>query len=266
MDIEIYQVDSFTQEPFKGNPAGVCITKSGLDEKLMLSIAAEMAVPETAFLSLDDMNLRWFSPKIEVQLCGHGTLAVAHIMKEMGLIDLGEEIEFHTLSGSLHVKAEKEHIEMDFPAPHIDYTVNPSFEMLQCLGINQDKILSCGSFETKILIEIDNESDLLSLEPNFESLKRLPGRSVVVTVKSSSSEVDFISRNFAPWVGVDEDPVTGSAHCALAVHWAKILEKSHLKGYQASQRGGFVTVALLPNKRVKLIGNAFTTIKGVMHI
>ena len=266
MDIDIYQVDSFTLEPFKGNPAGVCIMERSLDETMMFAIAAEMAVSETAFLSLEDMRLRWFTPKVEVELCGHGTLAVAHILKENGLVAVGEELSFNTLSDVLLVKVEDQYIELDFPAPIIDVEIGPSIEMLNSLGIRSDQVVSSGIFDSKILIEIDSEADLLSLNPNFDSLKALPGRGVLVTVKSILNSIDFKSRYFAPWVGVNEDPVTGSAHCALAVHWGRTFNKSRLKGYQASDRGGFVEVELLPNQRVKLIGNAVTVIKGTMSV
>lgn len=266
MDIDIYQVDSFTLEPFKGNPAGVCIMERSLDEDLMFAIAAEMAVSETAFLSLDDMRLRWFTPTVEVDLCGHGTLAVAQVLKDNGLVVVGEELKLNTLSGVLLVKVEDQYIEMNFPASVIDFGRDPSIEMLDSLGIHSDQVVSSGIFDSKVLIEIDSEADLLTLEPNFDRLKTLPGRGVVVTVKSMSNSIDFKSRYFAPWVGVNEDPVTGSAHCALAVHWGRTLNKSRLKGYQASDRGGFVEVELLPNQRVKLIGNAVTVIKGTMSV
>jgi len=240
-----------------------------------LQIADEMAVSETAFLTLDDMRLRWFSPKVEVKLCGHGTLAAAHIMKTLGLLQNDETLTFNTLSGPLVVKALKDQIEMDFPAAEIDFTTEPSDEMLDCLGLSAEQVVASGSFEgNKLLIEIESETELRALSPNFDSLKKLPGRSVVVTAKPSVSEVnmsesqqqDFISRNFAPWVGVNEDPVTGSAHCALAVYWGNILNKSRLTGYQASARGGFVGVELLAQQRVKLIGHAVTTIKGTLSL
>jgi PhzF family phenazine biosynthesis protein len=266
MDLEIYQVDSFTSEPFKGNPAGVCITDTALDEKLMFAITAEMALSETAFLSLSDLNLRWFTPKVEVSLCGHATLAVAHILKEKGLVSVGEELLFNTLSGSLRVKVEDKHIEMDFPVPTIDFTMSPNSEMLAHLGIKSEQVMSFGIFDSKVLIEISSENQLLDLKPNFDGLKKLPGRSVVVTAKSESNNIDFISRYFAPWVGVNEDPVTGSAHCALAVYWGEKLSQTILTGYQASERGGFVKVELLSNTRVKLIGEAVTVLKGTMHV
>jgi len=266
MDLEIYQVDSFTSEPFKGNPAGVCITENALDENLMFAITAEMAVSETAFLSLSDLNLRWFTPKVEVSLCGHGTLAVAHILKEKALVSVGEEILFNTLSGSLRVKIEDKHIEMDFPGSTIDFNITANSEMLTHLGIKPEQLISFGIFDSKVFIEMSTESQLLDLTPNFDGLKKLPGRSVLITTKSESKGIDFISRYFAPWVGVNEDPVTGSAHCALAVYWGEKLSKTILTGYQASERGGFVKVELLSNQRIKLIGEAVTVLKGTMRV
>jgi PhzF family phenazine biosynthesis protein len=266
LELDIYQVDSFTTKPFKGNPAGVCISENDLDENLMFSIAEEMAVSETAFLSLSNMKLRWFTPKIEVSLCGHGTLAVAHVLKENGLVAIGDTLVFDTLSGALLVTVQDKTIEMDFPSTTINPGISSHVELLDLLGINPEHVIFLGHFDSKFFIEIDSEETLLGLTPNFDGLKKLKGRSVVITAKSVSSEFDFISRYFAPWVGVNEDPVTGSAHCALAVYWEAKLKKNKLKGYQASARGGFVNVELLPNNRVKLIGSAITTLKGVLYV
>lgn len=266
MEFDIYQVDAFTSEPFKGNPAGVCITESELEESLMLSIAEEMAVSETAFLSLRDMRLRWFTPKVEVNLCGHGTLAVAHILKENGLAAIGDRFVFDTLSGPLLVTIQAKTIEMDFPSTTINMGIASHDALLDLLGISPEQVIFLGNFDSKFFIEIDCEESLLGLNPNFGGLKELTGRSVVITAKSVSSDVDFISRYFAPWVGVNEDPVTGSAHCALAEYWKVKLNKNKLKGYQASARGGFVDVELLPKNRVKLMGSAVTTLKGKMYV
>lgn len=266
MELDIYQVDSFTSVPFKGNPAGVCITENELDESLMFSIAEEMAVSETAFLSVSNMRLRWFTPKVEVNLCGHGTLAVAHILKENGFVSCGETLMFDTLSGALSVTVQDKTIDMDFPSATISTVVDDHATLLEHLGIIPNNVVFFGRFDAKFIIEIDSNDRLLDLNPNFDGLKALPGRGVVVTAKSPSNEVDFVSRYFAPWVGVNEDPVTGSAHCALAVYWQGKLNKNRLKGYQASARGGFVEVELLDNKRVKLIGSAVTTLKGKICI
>ncbi|MCL1124740.1 PhzF family phenazine biosynthesis protein [Shewanella surugensis] len=289
MELEIYQVDSFSTEAFKGNPAGVCITDKGLDESLMLAIAAEMAVSETAFLALDALNLRWFTPQVEVSLCGHGTLAVAHILQETGVITVGDDIRFNTLSGPLTVMVKPDCIAMLFPAPILDFSLEMDPSLLSCLGIYPEQVLGFCGFDNKCLIEIDNESVLLALEPNFDLLKQLLGRGIVVTARAVTTAVtaksddvighhaankdyDFCSRYFAPWVGVNEDPVTGSAHCALAVYWQDKLNKSKLRGYQASSRGGFVDMELLakqklsPVQRVCLMGQAVTSIKGKLLV
>ncbi|NOH99459.1 PhzF family phenazine biosynthesis protein [Vibrio sp. 99-70-13A1] len=265
MDLDIYQVDSFTSEAFKGNPAGVCITSNGLSESLMLSIAEEMAVSETAFLSLSDMRLRWFTPKTEVKLCGHGTLAAAHILKERGLLNTGDKVNFTTLSGTLSALINESTVELDFPSPAIQFDISPCQVLLDNLGIEECKIVSFGNFDSKVFIEVDSEDTLQNLQPNFEAMKQNHSRGVLVTTSSSSKGLDFVSRYFAPWVGVNEDPVTGSAHCALTVYWSEKLDKLKLKGYQASARGGYVATELLPTGRTKLIGAAVTVIKGTIQ-
>ncbi|GIB79146.1 MULTISPECIES: PhzF family phenazine biosynthesis protein [Vibrio] len=265
MEVSIFQVDSFTSEVFKGNPAGVCITETSLDEATMRAIAAEMAVSETAFLSLSTMQLRWFTPEIEVSLCGHGTLAVAHVLKEQGIYKTGDVLEFKTLSGILTAHLDENSIHLIFPTPMLDMQVSPNIDMLNCLGLAQSNLIAYGQFDNKQIIVIDNESLLNDLSPDFSGLSKLKGRGVLVTAKSDSG-VDFVSRYFAPWVGVNEDPVTGSAHCALCVYWSKMLGKFQLKGYQASKRGGFVDVELLNPNQVKLSGQAVTSLSGRMKI
>ncbi|EKB7282019.1 PhzF family phenazine biosynthesis protein [Vibrio parahaemolyticus] len=266
MDLDIYQVDSFTSEAFKGNPAGVCITNNGLSDSLMLSIAEEMAVSETAFLSLSDMTLKWFTPKAEVKLCGHGTLAVAHVLKERGQVSTHDTVNFETLSGTLTALVNESTIELDFPSPTLQFDISPCHVLLDNLGIEACEIISFGSFDSKVFIEVDSEETLRSLKPNFEAMKQTKGRGVLVTTSSHSNELDFVSRYFAPWVGVNEDPVTGSAHCALTVYWSAKLGKLKLQGYQASERGGYVATELLSNGRTKLIGSAVTVIKGTLQV
>ncbi|OIQ26527.1 PhzF family phenazine biosynthesis isomerase [uncultured Vibrio sp.] len=266
MDLQIYQVDSFTNEAFKGNPAGVCITNHGISEDLMFSIAEEMAVSETAFLSLDDMRLRWFTPKVEVKLCGHGTLAAAHVLKERGEVQKGDKVDFETASGTLTALINESTIELDFPSPIIDFEAQLSVELLEHLGVRREDVLSFGVFDSKAFIELSSEEVLLNLKPNFDALKQMSGRGVLVTACSSRESLDFVSRYFAPWVGVNEDPVTGSAHCALNVYWSEKLGKLKLKGFQASERGGYVDTELLPNSRTKLTGSAVTVIKGIIQV
>lgn len=265
MDLDIYQVDSFTIQAFKGNPAGVCISKEALDESLMFSIAEEMAVSETAFLALNTMILKWFTPEVEVKLCGHGTLATVHVMKEQGLINTGDRVVFNTLSGELSAAVCESSIELDFPSTQLSLRSEPNLTLLEYLGLEPHQVVSFREFDSKQLIEVENEQVLLALSPNFDALKSIKGRGVVVTALSSNSELDFVSRYFAPWVGINEDPVTGSAHCALTQYWAEKLNKHSFRAYQASRRGGYMSTQLA-NGRIKLIGSAVTVIRGVLTV
>jgi PhzF family phenazine biosynthesis protein len=264
MEVNIYQVDSFTDQVFKGNPAGVCITGHGLDEPMMLAIAAEMAVSETAFLALDSMRLRWFTPETEVRLCGHGTLAAAHILQQLGRYSRGDSIAFHTLSGVLTAELDENCIHITLPAPELNMRAEINPELIKLLGIAPQHIVDYAGFDIKQLIVIDSEALLTELKPDFSGMTKLAGRGVLVTAKAT--KVDVVSRYFAPWVGVNEDPVTGSAHCALAVYWAEKLNKTRLRAFQCSRRGGFVDVELLHNGAVKLSGQAVTVLQGKMTI
>ena len=276
VDLEIYQVDSFTTQAFKGNPAGVCISPELLDESLMFSIAEEMAVSETAFLALNSMTLKWFTPEVEVKLCGHGTLATVHVMKEQGLVKTGDSVAFSTLSGELSATVGESSIELDFPSTQLSSNQlssnqlssnsEPNLTLLENLGLSLDQVVSFREFDSKQLIEVTDEHVLLALAPNFDALKGMKGRGVVVTALSSNPELDFVSRYFAPWVGVNEDPVTGSAHCALTQHWTEKLNKCSFSAYQASRRGGYMSTELLDNGRIKLIGSATTVISGVLKV
>ncbi|MBF9002284.1 MULTISPECIES: PhzF family phenazine biosynthesis protein [Vibrio] len=266
MELNIYQVDAFTSQPFSGNPAGVCITQSPLEESLMLAIAKEMALSETAFLDTSTMILRWFTPEIEVALCGHATLATAHVMKESGLASVGDIVEFNTQSGVLQAKLEDQQIILDFPAAEL-LPAEVAQEKLTLLTIDAKEVVSYQQFASKDLIQIESVQSLRALTPSFERLKQFPGRGVVVTAPADDPELDFVSRYFAPWVGVNEDPVTGTAHCALAVYWSPLLNKTRMRGYQASTRGGYVEMEYChTNKRVKLYGSAHTVIKGVLFV
>jgi PhzF family phenazine biosynthesis protein len=266
MELNVYQVDSFISEVSKGNPAAVCITKKELGKQLMLSIAKKMDVSETSFLSLDEMKLRWFTPETEVQLCGHGTLAVAHILNESGMISLNEFTEFKTLSGYLKVIVKDDKISIVLPISKPKKDVHINSNILNFLGINENDIIEYCKFDSKIFIEIERESDLSALSPDFFALRRLKGRGIVVTARSTLPDIDFVSRYFAPWVGVNEDPVTGSAHCALGFYWGNKLGKIRLRGYQLSDRGGIVDVELLSEEKVKLSGKARTVFSKTLHI
>ncbi|WP_341663452.1 PhzF family phenazine biosynthesis protein [Vibrio sp.] len=266
MELDIYQVDSFTSETFKGNPSGVCITQKPLSEDLMLSIAKEMAVSETAFLSMEEMNLRWFTPEVEVKLCGHGTLAVAHILKQQGKLTTGHEATFHTLSGELTVNALHHGYELDFPSPTLAYNAELSDKKRMALGLSEQQIVSVCDFENKQLIEVIDENAVVNLTPDFSSLVTEAGRGIIVTSHVSNQNYEIVSRYFAPWVGVNEDPVTGSAHCALSAYWSEKLDKDKLTAHQASVRGGYVHMQQLKNDRVKLTGQAVTSLKGTLFV
>ncbi|CAH0528741.1 PhzF family phenazine biosynthesis protein [Vibrio hippocampi] len=266
MQLDVFQVNAFTNEPFRGNPAGVVITEDPLATSLMLSIAKEMALSETAFLTLNDQRLRWFTPKSEVALCGHGTLAMVQVMSEMGLLDATGQYQFQTLSGTLPVIKQGARISMTFPRYDVIPSTQDSSVKLQALGLRQDDLICHKEIEGgKDLFVLKSEEQLHHLKPNFHQLMQTDGRAIIVTAKSSRGDVDFTARYFAPWVGVDEDPVTGSAFCALAPFWSGRLDKHHLVGYQDSERGGYVA-ALVKQDSVEISGQAVTLIKGTLML
>ena len=259
MGVRIYQVDAFTDEAFKGNPAGVCVLTESREESWMQAVAREMNLSETAFLQQqkDGFGLRWFTPLVEVELCGHATLASAHILWETGLLAAERQARFHTLSGLLKASLRDDNIEMDFPATPAQPVDLPS-ELRDALGVVPKYV---GRSKHDYLIEIDSEAELRGLRPDFERLKTLGVRGVMVTSRAISPDYDFVSRFFAPGAGIDEDPVTGSAHCCLGPFWSKRLGKYELRAFQASARGGEVRVRV-EGSRVVLIGRAITVIRG----
>ncbi|MFH1523562.1 MAG: PhzF family phenazine biosynthesis protein [Chloroflexota bacterium] len=255
----IYQVDAFTSQPFAGNPAGVCILPKPADEAWMQAIAREMNLSETAFLvrQADGFDLRWFTPAAEVRLCGHATLASAHTLWQTGTLQSGEQARFHTLSGLLTARQRGEWIEMDFPVRR-SQPVEPPAGLAEALGVTP---LSIGKDVDDYLIEVESETIVRELKPDFSRLGKLPTRGVIVTARSADPNFDFVSRFFAPAVGIDEDPVTGSAHCCLMPFWAEKLGKSEMTAFQASARGGIVRVKLA-GERVLLSGQAVTVMRG----
>lgn len=259
MGLKIYQVDSFTDQPFAGNPAGVCILLQARNEKWMRNVAREMNVAETAFLvkQADGYNLRWFTPAVEVDLCGHATLASAHILWETGQLPTNQMAKFHTRSGLLTAERKSNLIELDFPATPAAPADAPE-DLVRALGV---KLYFVGRNQYDYLAEVDSEQTVRRLEPDFALIKKLGGRGVIVTSRSDSKEFDFISRFFAPAAGIDEDPVTGSAHCTLGPFWAKKLGKNEMTAYQASSRGGVVKVRVAGD-RVRLGGQAVTVLAG----
>lgn len=258
----IYQVDAFTDRPFAGNPAAVCPLERAADEAWMRNVAMEMNLSETAFFyPVDDgYNLRWFTPAVEVDLCGHATLASAHILYELGILKSDQEARFHTKSGLLIARKSGDWIELDFPATPAVQLPAPN-GLLPALDV---EAMWVGQSKFDYLIEVASEAEVRALSPDFTSLKKLGGRGVIVTSQASTPGYDFISRFFAPAAGIDEDPVTGSSHCTLAPYWEPKLVKSEMIGYQASRRGGVVRVRRVGD-RVMLGGQAVTVMRGELN-
>jgi PhzF family phenazine biosynthesis protein len=253
------QVDAFTDRPFAGNPAAVFLLPSARDEGWMQSVAREMNLAETAFLvrRSDGFDLRWFTPLCEVDLCGHATLASAHTLWEDGHLVDGASARFHTRSGVLKAERHDGLIWLDFPAtPAVPAPTPP--ELQQGLGV---PLRFVGRTPFDYFAEVDGEETVRALKPDLTPLAQLPVRGIIVTGRSSTPDYDCVSRFFAPAAGVPEDPVTGSAHCALAPFWAERLGRSELTAYQASPRGGVVRLRLAGD-RVLLGGKAVTVVRG----
>jgi PhzF family phenazine biosynthesis protein len=265
MSTPIYQVDAFTEKPFAGNPAGVCVLEKPADEAWMQSVAMEMNLSETAFVVRredGDFDLRWFTPAVEVALCGHATLATSHILWETGILKPEETARYHTQSGLLQARQVDGSIELDFPATPPEDCETPD-GLLEALGLLSAVYVGRPRFD--YLVEVESENIVRLLAPDFAKLRSLGARGVMVTARSDDPQFDFVSRLFAPGAGVDEDPVTGSAHCALAPYWAAKLGKTTLSAYQASARGGSMKCTLAGD-RVKLAGRAITVLRGNLTI
>jgi len=259
MPQSIVQVDAFAERPFTGNPAAVCITDAARDEAWMQNVAMEMNLAETAFLhpEADGWRLRWFTPAVEVALCGHATLASAHVLWEHAVLGPDEEARFHTQSGLLTCRRDGGLVWMDFPAKP-ESASEPIAGLTEALGVTPVYV---GRSQFDVLVEVASEAEVRALEPDMGALRRVQARGVIVTARADGGDHDFVSRFFAPAVGVDEDPVTGSAHCALAPYWAKKLGRDELAGYQASRRGGTVRMRSIGD-RVHLGGRAVTILRG----
>lgn len=255
----IYQVDAFTRQAFSGNPAGVCVLPGPVEAGWMQNVAREMNLSETAFLHKIEsgFSLRWFTPAAEMDLCGHATLASAHILWETGYLAADETAHFHTRSGLLTASHQGEWIEMNFPATREEPAVPPD-DLLPALGVEAKYV---GKNKFDYLVEVQSEAVVRSLQPDITRLGRIPVRGVIVTSRSDSPEFDFISRFFAPAVGVNEDPVTGSAHSCLGPYWCERLGKNELNAYQASPRGGVLRIGVRGD-RVLICGQAVTVLKA----
>jgi PhzF family phenazine biosynthesis protein len=258
--IPIWQVDAFTDRPFSGNPAAVCLLNGERDDSWMQSVAAEMNFSETAFVRRvdDGYQLRWFTPKVEVGLCGHATLASAYVVWRAGLVRRDEPIPFHTLSGVLTASCSGELIELDFPATQFGACEAPT-ALLKALGVTSPTFVGRTSFGSYLIVT--SPEVVRTLRPDFGRLIEIQGDGAIVTAASDDSRFDFVSRYFAPRAGINEDPVTGSAHCCLAPYWGARLGKTEMVGYQASARGGVVHVRR-NSDRVILGGKAVLILQG----
>jgi predicted PhzF superfamily epimerase YddE/YHI9 len=252
-------VDAFADRPFSGNPAAVCLLRDERNDDWMQAVAAEMNLSEPAFIRpLDEgFELRWFTPVMEVDLCGHATLASAHALWTEGVVDPSLPIRFHTRSGGLACTRHGDVIELDFPATPAHATEPPA-GLLVALALDPSFV---GRSRFDILVHAVSEQVVRSLQPDFGQLRRIAIRGVIVTAVAEYTEFDFVSRFFAPAAGIDEDPVTGSAHCCLGPFWSERLGKREMTAYQASARGGIVRVRV-DGDRVILGGQAVTVMKG----
>lgn len=255
----IVQVDAFTAKPFGGNPAAVCVLAEPHDERWMQQVALEMNLSETAFLlpQNDGFQLRWFTPIKEVDLCGHATLASAHTLWEGGYLPTDQVARFHTRSGLLTATRKHDWIELDFPALPPTPAEAPA-GLLAALGLTPEYV-GINAFD--YVVVVTSEAAVRSLQPNFALLRTVRARGVIVTSPADGTEYDFVSRYFAPAYGIDEDPVTGSAHCCLGPLWQSRLGKDAFLAYQASARGGVVQVRVAGD-RVVLGGQAVTVLRG----
>lgn len=255
----IVVVDAFTDRRFAGNPAAVCLLRGPADERWMQDVARELNLSETAFLhpQQEGFRLRWFTPAVEVDLCGHATLASSHVLWEQGLLKPDQPARFHTNSGLLAAVRRSSWIEMDFPAKPITGRDAPS-ELGRVLNV---PLQFAGMSQFDALVEVDGEETVRQLAPDLRLLAEVPLRGLIVTSRAALPGYDFVSRFFAPRAGVAEDPVTGSSHCTLGPYWRDRLGKHELVGYQASARGGVVRVRV-EDDRVLLGGQAVTVLKA----
>lgn len=265
----LYIVDAFADRPFTGNPAAVCLSSSPVSEEVLQALGAEMNLSETAFVWPEGTawRLRWFTPTMEVDLCGHATLAAAHILWETGALRPADTIEFVTLAGKLTARQAGRGIELNFPAePAIELPAGESLGgLVEALRLSHPP-RAIARNRLDALVELEDEATIRALTPDFSALARLDVRGVIVTSRpgpatAEAMGIDFVSRYFAPAVGVAEDPVTGSAHCALGPWWAERLGRTRLTGAQVSDRGGVVGV-VCEGERVLLSGTAVTVLRG----
>ncbi len=263
MPTPLYQVDAFTDKPFAGNPAAVCLLDRDADEAWMQNVAMEMNLSETAFVVPrdDGFDLRWFTPNIEVDLCGHATLAAAHILYEQHKLATDQPARFHTRSGQLIATRNDDIISLDFPA-EIAEPCEPPPMLIDGLGLTPTWV---GQNRMDYLVEVASPDVLRQLKPDFPLIAELAARGLIVTAASDDPEFDFMSRYFAPAFGIDEDPATGSTHCCLGPYWQRQLNKTEFVARQVSKRGGTIHVSVHEN-RIHLAGHAVTTLTGQLTV
>ncbi|MBI1347918.1 PhzF family phenazine biosynthesis isomerase [bacterium] len=257
--VKCWQVDAFTNQPFGGNPAAICWLEDAADSAWMQFVAAEMNLSETAFVRRleTDLELRWFTPTVEVDLCGHATLATAHALWSANILESTQPLRFQTRSGLLTCTRDGDFIELDFPAtPPTDIDLPNG--LAEALGA---KPIAVGQSRFDLVAVYESAATVRHLKPDFRQLERFPVRGVIITAPADEPGFDFVSRFFAPNVGVDEDPVCGSAHCCLTPYWAARLDKADLMAHQVSARGGVLRLKHR-NDRVILGGQAVTVWQG----
>lgn len=266
MTISLYHINAFTNVPLgAGNTAAVCLLNGPAEEHWMLQLAAELKHSETAYVqavrdSDNEFELRWFTPKVEMDLCGHATLASAFVLWEAGKVAKDKTIIFHTRSGELEAKYRGEKIELNFPLIEVVETTADD-SLAQALKLPFKFV---GKAKDNLFVELESEQQLVELSPDFSLLAKIPVHGFIVTAQSQQTGVDFVSRFFAPSIGVDEDPVTGSAHCALAFYWRQKLAKDCFQAKQLSPRGGELEVQI-EDQRVLLRGQATALFKGELY-
>jgi len=260
MKLAIYQVDAFTNEVFKGNPAAICLLDKWLDADLMQKIALENNLSETAFFVKKDdyYEIRWFTPTYEIDLCGHATLASAFVIFDCLKLE-GSIIEFHShKSGILSVEKKDDVLILDFPSRPASVCEVPA-GLIEAIGGQPKEVLTSRDY----MLVYETDDEVRTIEPNFAEILRIPTHAVIVT--APGDDCDFVSRFFAPEVGVFEDPVTGSAHCTLIPYWAEKLGKTEMFARQVSARGGELFCEL-KGDRVKIGGNAVLYMKGEIYV
>jgi len=258
----IVQIDAFTSQPYAGNPAAVCLLDRAADETWMRNVAREMNLSETAFLYPIEggFHLRWLTPKAEVDLCGHGTLATAHLLFEDGVVRADETARFKTRSGWVSATLQQGLVELDFPVNPLE-EIPPPQGLVAALGVQP---VSVSTYPKGYLVVIDSEDAVRSLDPDLTALARLPQPKVCVSAPASTSSADFVSRLFAPALGIPEDPVNGNSHTVLAPYWSPRLGKQAMISHYVSERGGEIHVKLAGD-RVKIAGHAVTVMRGTLE-